>query len=141
MRETTRRDTILIVDDDPDFVYLTRRRLQHDGWAGTLDSVSDGAAALTYVKARLGEGATATLPALMLVDINMPGMGGFELLGALEVLFDQHTVQVPPPVVVMASSSRLESDRARARACRLVRGFLTKPVAAAALRTYLGGSA
>ena len=130
-------EAILIVDDDEDFVYLTRRRLARDGWEGGVDWVPDGDGALTYFRERLDASGSSALPSLVLVDINMPGMGGFELLPALERLFDEYGTPLPPPVLIMASSSHLEQDKAQAGASRIVSGFLTKPVSATALRAYL----
>src|SRR6185295_3879355 len=63
---------ILVVDDNPDMRHYVSRLLA-DRW--TVDAVADGAAALAAIETRK--------PALILTDVMMPGMTGFELLAAI----------------------------------------------------------
>ncbi len=62
---------------------------------------------------------------LILLDINMPGMDGFEFLDAYERLPEEHRRNV---VVVMLSSSPLDSDRRRAMAHAAVKDYVVKPI-------------
>ncbi len=64
---------------------------------------------------------------LILLDINMPGMDGFAFLEAYERLPEAHRRNV---VVVMLSSSPLDSDRRRAMAHATVKDYVVKPLTA-----------
>jgi CheY-like chemotaxis protein len=62
---------------------------------------------------------------LILLDINMPGMNGYEFLEAYDHLPSERRAQ---GVVVMLSSSPLPDDRERSMSYPPVRGYVTKPV-------------
>ena len=63
------RPRILVVDDEPDLLWALRFALGDEGYE--VDSASSGAAALTLIEERR--------PHLILVDVVMPGIDGFEL--------------------------------------------------------------
>ena len=67
--ELRRKKTILVVDDDPDFLKVMSRWLQYDY---KVDTVRSGTEALLYVAKRD--------PDLILLDYEMPGMDGYEVL-------------------------------------------------------------
>lgn len=75
--------TILVVDDEPDVVEIVRVRLERDGHA--LIGVTSGAAALTNALTRP--------PDLIVLDLMMPGMDGFEVLRQLKS--NPHTANTP----------------------------------------------
>jgi two-component system response regulator len=103
--------TILLVEDDPDDEALTLRELRRQNVANKIDVVRDGAEALEYL---FGTGAyeerdTSQVPTLMLLDLKLPKVDGFEVLK--QVRADERTKLMP--VVVLTSSDeqrdRLES--------------------------------
>jgi hypothetical protein len=94
---------ILIVDDCNKDIELTKIALKATGRELNVRYVTDGKSALE--KLRNG----GWLPSLVLLDLNMPGMGGIEVLREMRV--DQLLKELP--VVVITSSSR-ESDKADA---------------------------
>ncbi len=70
---------ILVVDDDPEAVAMTRRSLQHAGIQAELDVKGDRAAAIGYLRERLARGET-WLPLLVFLDLRMPGSDGCAVL-------------------------------------------------------------
>jgi len=103
------RDPLLLlhVDDDEDVAFLLRRalRAQKMGHWGFLHCAS-GSEALDYLRrARAGE---VPVPAMLLLDVKMPGMGGLEVLEWVR----DNISEVP---AIMLSSSVLLEDRLRAR--------------------------
>lgn len=97
--------TILIVDDNPDDIEITRRILSRMGREVKVESAPRGEAALE----RLRNG--AELPSLILLDLKMPGMGGFDVLRHIRA--DGRLKHVPVAVV---TSSALEADKKEAYA-------------------------
>jgi len=87
---------ILLVDDDPDDCFIFERAMKKAHLSNPLHSVHDGLDALKYLKN------TKVLPGLMLVDVNMPCMGGIELLSQLKV----NPVLSLIPVIMLTTSSR-----------------------------------
>jgi CheY-like chemotaxis protein len=76
------RLNILLAEDNRDDVFLLEQAFKKAGVAVSLQVVSDGLEALAYLK---GEGAyrdrgAHPLPDVLLLDINMPRMDGFEVL-------------------------------------------------------------
>jgi len=90
---------VLVVDDDPDVRTLLRRMLEREGYRVT--EAEHGRAAL----ARLAH----DLPGVILLDLMMPEMDGFEFLGELRRHETAHAV----PVVVVTAKELTEEDKRR----------------------------
>jgi CheY-like chemotaxis protein len=97
---------ILLVDDNPGDVRLTQEAFQQVGLNGCLNVVSDGVAALNYLR-REGEFHNATRPHLILLDLNMPRKDGRQVLA--EVKADPELRCIP--VVVLTTSTADEDVR------------------------------
>jgi putative two-component system response regulator len=92
---------ILIVEDDPDLVALVKRWLERDGHL--VEHAVDGAAALNVLR-------WDPLPHLVLLDVMLPKMDGFEVLRRLRA--EPRTKDLP---VVMVTSFTRDVDAARGR--------------------------
>jgi len=95
------KKSILVVEDDADLVELATRWLERDGYA--VRSVADGKAALEQL-------AVDPLPDLVLLDVMIPHVTGFDVLQKLRAEARTRAL----PVVMMTSFSR-ERDVARGR--------------------------
>lgn len=113
----------LLVEDDSNDVYLLRLAFPKAGLQNPLHVVGNGAEAISYLSGS-GEFADRNkfpVPAIVLLDLNLPGKDGFEVLKWLaEREFGQKTL-----VVVLTNSAR-KSDVNRAYALK-ANFFLTKP--------------
>lgn len=110
---------ILLVDDnEADNVYH-EIILRRAGYGGEVVVCESGEAALEYLRTHRD-----TPPDLVLLDVNMPGMNGFEFAqAATGYLQTGHTA-----TVVMLTSSASENDRRQARALPIIRGYIIKPL-------------
>lgn len=95
-------------------------------WEHDIVVVTDGAEALRYVR-KEDEYASATRPSMILLDLNLPGLSGFEVLHAVKA--DPTTRRIP---VVVISSSGEASDVSRAYEAH-ANAYLRKPVGMDAL--------
>jgi CheY-like chemotaxis protein len=116
--------TILLVEDNPSDVGLTRRALEKNRIANELMVAEDGQEALDYI---WGAGAHAgrnvsDLPALMLLDLKLPKVPGLEVLR--RVRGDPRTRRLP---VVILTTSREEQDVAAGYDLG-VNSYVRKPV-------------
>jgi CheY-like chemotaxis protein len=119
-----RQLTVLLVEDNPRDVRLTQRAFQQAGLPHDLRVVRDGDEALAYLHR---EGAykdteTAPRPDVILLDLNLPRMGGHELLR--EVKQDSRFKQVP--IIVLTTSERPDDVRLAYDAG--ANAYLLKPV-------------
>jgi len=94
--------TILLVEDNPDDEALTLRAFKRSNIRNEITVVRDGAEALAYLFP--GDGVTPC-PALILLDLNLPKIGGLEVLRRMRA--DDRTALIP---VVVLTSSKLEED-------------------------------
>ncbi|WNG53809.1 response regulator [Archangium gephyra] len=99
--------TILLVEDNPDDVDLTRRAFQRAGVTHPLEVVEDGMDALDYLFGRgvFSHRLHEPLPALVLLDLKLPRLGGHEVLRQIRA--DPRTRFLP---VVILTSSDEEKD-------------------------------
>jgi CheY-like chemotaxis protein len=94
---------ILLVEDDPGDVVITREALALSRIDNNLHHVSDGDEALAFLR-RQGSHADAARPDLILLDLNLPRVDGREVLAAIKGSADLRRI----PVVVLTTSSAEE---------------------------------
>jgi CheY-like chemotaxis protein len=114
---------ILIVEDDPNDVELTLTALADYNLANEVVITRDGQQALDYLYCRGEFGARATgNPAVMLLDLKLPKIGGLEVLQQIKADDDLKMI----PVVVLTSS---HEEKDMMRSYRLgVNAYVVKPV-------------
>ena len=95
--------TILLVEDNPDDEALTLRAFKKSDIRNEVVVMRDGAEALAYLFP--GNGDTVPRPALILLDLNLPKVGGLEVLRRMRA--DERTRMIP---VVVLTSSKLDED-------------------------------
>jgi two-component system response regulator len=97
----------LLVEDNPDDEALTLRALEKSNIRNEVVVLRDGAEALAYLFPGDGDGDGdgAPRPALILLDLNLPKVGGLEVLRRMRT--DERTRLIP---VVVLTSSKLDED-------------------------------
>jgi CheY-like chemotaxis protein len=115
---------LLVVEDSESDVELLREALADSEPAVTLDIVRHGEDALAFLR-REGEFAGAEQPDLVVLDLNLPRMGGFEVLAALRADADPRLRRLP---VVVFTTSGTRSDVEQAYELH-ASSFVTKPTA------------
>jgi len=118
----TKRDRVLIVDDDRDTVGFLKEALSRSGFTPLV--VYDGRQTLSRAKEEQ--------PGLILLDLKMPGMDGYEVLERLKR--DKATRHIP--VIVMTGTGDEEDKRERVLGMGAVQ-FLVKPLAISELLTTI----
>ena len=101
---------ILMVEDSPGAVRLMVEALRDAGLPNRLNVVEDGQGALDYLRGAAPYQGMAR-PGLVLLDLNLPGKHGCEVLG--EIRADPALQAIP---VVVLSTSQAENDKARCQA-------------------------
>ncbi|MHC1782150.1 MAG: response regulator [Anaerolineaceae bacterium] len=116
--------TILLIEDNPSDIELTRRALKKGRILNDVIVIEDGQDALDYFDGTgLFKGRDiADLPALVLLDLKLPSVTGLEILK--HVRETQHTRRLP--IVILTSSSE-DVDIARSYDLR-VNSYIRKPV-------------
>jgi CheY-like chemotaxis protein len=112
---------ILLVDDNDDDIVLLEESFQDSKFLNLMQVVHDGEEAVAYLR-REGPYHAARAPGLVLLDINMPRMNGFEVL---KVMKSDPVLRMIP--VVMLTTSTRDEDIARSYAGGAC-SFVSKPV-------------
>lgn len=112
---------VLLVEDDPGDVLMTREAFEEHKLRNRLTVVSDGAAALAYLRQE-GEYADAVPPDLILLDLNLPRRDGREVLA--EIKRDDELCRIP---VVVLTTSQADEDVLRSYQLH-ANAYVTKPV-------------
>jgi two-component system, response regulator len=102
---TMTRQPILLIEDNPDDEALTLRAFKKANISNEVVLAHDGAEALAYLFDCDGDSHDAPHPALILLDLNLPKVGGLEVLRRMRA--DARTQLIP---VVVLTSSKLDED-------------------------------
>jgi two-component system, chemotaxis family, response regulator Rcp1 len=119
--QTLKPIEILLVEDNPGDVQLTKEALEEGNLLVNLSVVNDGVAAMAFLRRR-GEHADAPAPDLILLDLNLPKKGGREVLQEIKADVDLKCI----PVVVL-TTSEAEADIVSTYGLH-ANCYITKPV-------------
>jgi CheY-like chemotaxis protein len=112
---------VLLVEDDPGDVLITKEAFAENKVRNHLSVVNDGVKALRFLR-REAEYAQAPRPDLILLDLNLPRMDGHEVLANIKSDADLQRI----PVVVLTTSDA-EEDVLRSYDLH-ANAYVTKPV-------------
>ena len=112
---------VLLVEDDPGDVLMTKEAFEHYTLRNVLHVVTDGEQALHFLR-RTGGYADAPRPGLILLDLNLPRLDGLEVLAELKA---DPVLKVIP--VVILTTSQAQQDVLRSYALH-ANAYVSKPV-------------
>lgn len=128
---------IVVVDDDDVDRYLVKRVIKSLGVDAKLIEYEDGEAFTEVIRdnsrsaIEIGD---PPPPALVLLDINMPRMGGFQVLEAMRDLLEEENQVM---FVTMYSSSSQAQERADAEKYPFVHDYIVKPLSEEKLKALI----
>ena len=117
-----RFDLICIIDDDPIFVFAVQKLIESESYGDKFLIFNDGLEAIEGLS-KIISNDSEDIPDVILLDINMPVMDGWQFL-------DEFTqIQVPKKVVVFIVSSSIDpADHNKAQEYSMVSNFIVKPI-------------
>ena len=124
---------ILIVEDDPGDQKLIKAAISATRQGVEVRSVETAEEAVEALRLRSGTGTGSTLPDLILLDLNMPGMGGRQFLQRMKG--DDTLGRIPVVVLTSSQSERDITDSYKLHAS----GYLHKPSSLLELKDLMSG--
>lgn len=124
---------IMLVDDSDADNFIHTRVLKKADVAHNIIVKNSGQAALDYLST-LGDNGTFPAPELIFLDINMPGMNGWEFLVHYEKMLQEHKGEI---VVCMLTTSTSTSDIKKADEVPVIEVFLHKPLTEAMVNSII----
>jgi CheY-like chemotaxis protein len=121
------RGVVVLAEDDPATCKLAEMAIDDIGSVMEFQVVQDGQELMEFLR-RQGEHGDAWRPYLILLDLNMPRMDGFEVLSAIR---DDDGLKDLPVVVLTTSDSRSDIMRCYKMGAN---SFVTKPTGFSALQ-------
>jgi len=112
---------LLVIDDDDINIFIIKKIVEKTGFAVNMVAKTNGQLAIDYLKEIAGD--PQQFPHLILVDINMPVLNGWEFIEAYENMNINKGVDM-----YMLSSSVYENDIEKAKTYKVVKGFISKPL-------------
>lgn len=118
---------VCVIDDDPIFVLTVVKLIQIENFCDKVVVYKNGAEAITGINACLKSG--GELPCIILLDINMPVMNGWEFL--------EKFIEIPDHTIVdlfISTSSINRSDVTKSKKYKIIKDYLVKPITSKILR-------
>ena len=118
-----RKKTIWVIDDDIIYQIIVNKIIEKSEMFSSISSFKNGKEALDAVTTSFND--NETLPDIILLDINMPIMDGWEFMEGMTLLKPSITKQI---IVYVVSSSIAVEDKNKAKTYPDILGYLSKPV-------------
>lgn len=112
---------LLVIDDDDINIFIIKKIVEKTGYEAKMVAKTNGQLAIDYINELIST--RQPLPQLILIDINMPILNGWEFLEAYEKLGIEENIDM-----YMLSSSVYENDIEKAKTYKTVKGFISKPL-------------
>ena len=122
---------MLVIDDDDINIFIIKKVIEKTGYEVDMISKSNGQLAVDYLTSIANN--VEIFPHIILVDINMPVLNGWEFLEVYEKL----NIQRQKVFLYMLSSSVYEYDIEKAKGFKAVNGFISKPLTIERLKELL----
>lgn len=119
---------ILLIDDNSDDNFFHSLTIKRAGVTDQIKVVKSGQEALEYLKNAHIDPDNYPMPDLAFLDINMPGLNGFEFLE--KAIENKYLINGKPVVVVMLTNSLNPDDEklATEKFSREIKAYITKPL-------------
>ncbi|QSE97572.1 response regulator [Fulvivirga lutea] len=114
--------TVAVIDDNLILQLHLKKMFEVQGNISKVYSFSSVEEALDKLKSK---DANSEMPDVILLDINFPGLDGWDFLREFDIIKDQFEKS---PAIYLISSSILESDKQKSINNELIKGFFTKPL-------------
>lgn len=118
-----RLNTILLIDDDAPTLFLNKLVIQDLDCTDKILTAENGRQAIEMLTEKTEDGFLC--PDLILLDINMPIVNGWEFMEKYETLSQEQKAKI---VVVMLTTSLNPDDRSRAESIEDIKDFVSKPL-------------
>ena len=112
---------LLVIDDDDINIFIIKKIVEKTGFDIEMVARNNGQQAIDYLNETISQ--DKVLPRLVLIDINMPVMNGWEFIEAYETLGIEQKVDM-----YILSSSVYENDIEKTKSYKAVKGFISKPL-------------
>jgi CheY-like chemotaxis protein len=123
-------DTVCIIDDDPIFVFATKRIMQFSNFCNGFLDFNNGQEAINYLRPLMER--NENIPELILLDLNMPVLDGWQFLDEfVKIKYDGKVT------IYIVSSSIMASDFAKAEKYEQVCNYIIKPVTPETLKSIV----
>lgn len=117
------KKTIWIVDDDAIYQIIANKIIQRSGMFSAISSFKNGKEAIEYLYNAAAS--NANLPDIILLDINMPIMDGWEFMDEMGAITSK--LQKKISVYIVSSSIAVE-DKNKSKSYENILGYLSKPI-------------
>ncbi len=119
-----------IIDDDPIFVFGTKKLLEYTGHCDTFLIFKNGQEAYNHLSTILKK--KATLPDIIFLDINMPVMDGWQFLEKIT------QIDIPNQLkIFVVTSSETPEDRQKAKKFSSIKNYVIKPISISGIKEII----
>jgi len=115
---------VLLIDDDTIYQFVARKTLEATGYINKIQVCSNGEEAYQFLERNMGN--ADELPDVILLDVNMPVMNGWEFLELYQSLKPSISKDMQ---VFLVTSSMNDQDREFSRRYICVQDYIVKPLA------------